>query len=576
MIDRRQRLSLGQQGVNDASAGRPQNPAANPALYQAQPATYNPAASDLPATPAKPGEGDAQSVSTHADAPQVVFDLPALLAYSIENAPEYRSEKEALFLETLSLIIERHEWGPRFFSTLSTGVSGTPEAGDFDTALDIVNDFTITQRLPYGGTASVNALVNYTNLLQQASTSTSAVQTQNTRVGAAINLPLLRGSGQVARESLIQAERNLVYAAREFERFRREFFVDISNTYFRLLRQQSRIENQLRQIEGLERLAQEQRRFYEAGRVPEFEATDAEAQVLFGQSDLASAQDDYASALDSLKLRIGMPVRTPLKITPAQIDVPTPAIDSAGSIVMGQSARLDLQTTADQVVDAKRAVRIARDQLRGDLDLDASIDLNSDTSTAVDGVDFELSDSDYALGLTYSLPLDRKIELARYRSSLVDYERSQRDFRVQKDRVALDIRDASREIARATLTLRLQGRNVELAERRLENVKIRRLRGQVPPRRLIEAEQDLLDARNSRDQARADLQTSVLNYLLQTGQMRVGTNGQWLAPGALKPVESPKPEIEPADAQAADAPDAPGEPDESDKPDEPEKPAPAE
>ncbi|MGB0768785.1 MAG: hypothetical protein ACPGYV_13875, partial [Phycisphaeraceae bacterium] len=48
-----------------------------------------------------------------------------------------------------------------------------------------------------------------------------------------------------------------------------------------------------------------------------------------------------------------------------------------------------------------------------------------------------------------------------------------------------------------------------------------------------EAEEDLLDARNSRDQALADLQTSVLNYLLQTGQMRVDGQGRWLAPGRL-------------------------------------------
>jgi len=536
MIAERQRLSLGEQGISDASVAPPGSPNA-PGLYDEQPATNNPPADQLPAQPANDVGIDTVLKQRAVTADRIELDLPALLAYSIEHAPEYRSEKEQLFLTTLSLIIERHLWGPRFFNTLAADVTGTPESGDYDTALSVVNDFTVTQRLPYGGTASVSALVNYTNLLQRASTTTAEDELQSSSVNAAINLPLLRGAGMVAREDLIQAERDLIYAVRDFERFRREFFVDISNTYFGLLRQQSRIENQQLQIEGLERLAEEQARLLEGGRIPGFEAADAEAQVLFGQSNLASARDDYSASLDSLKLRIGMPVAQTLEILPAELEVPRPALDPAKSIKIGQSVRLDLQTTADQVDDARRFVKVARNQLKGDLDLNAGVALNSDTDRDIDGLDLELSDSDYNVGLAYSAPLDRKIEFAQYRSALVDFERAQRDYRVTRDRVALDIRDASREIERATLTLKLQGRNVILAERRVENVKILRRRGEVPPRRLIEAEQDLLDARNRRDQALADLQTSVLNYLLQTGQMRVDAKGRWLAPGGLRQVE---------------------------------------
>lgn len=533
MIARRQQLALGQEGISDASVNAP-GPIRSADIYDQQPATNNPAAAQLPAK-SRSDQASTPGLDDPVLSPDVIeLDLPSLLAYSIGHAPEYRQEKEQLFLETLSLIIERHLWGPRFFNTLSADLNGTPESGDHDTALNLVNDFSVTQRLPYGGTASVSALVNYTNLLQRSSTNTAPSELQSSAINASINLPLLRGAGQVAREDLIQAERDLIYAVRDFERFRREFFVDISNTYFGLLQQQRGIQNQRQQIEGLERLAEEQAKLLEAGRIPGFEAADAEAQVLFGRSNLASVLDAYASALDALKLRIGMPVTQRVEITPAIIEVPRPALESAASIKIGQSARLDLQTTADQVDDARRAVKIARNELRGDLDFNAGLSLNSDTDRDVDGFDIELRDSDYNVGLDYSVPLDRKIEFAQYRSALVNLERSERDYRVERDSVALDIRAASREIERATLTLELQGRNVVLAEQRLENVKILRRRGEVPPRRLIEAEEDLLDARNERDEALADLQTSVLNYLLETGQMRVDAQGRWLAPGGLR------------------------------------------
>jgi len=550
MIAERQRMSLGEQGVSDASVPRPAYPDRT-GLYDEKPATYNPPATDLPASPAEPYDPEKpRTYEVDPNAQLTRMDLPALLGYAIEHAPEYRTEKERLFLTTLSLIIERHEWGPRFFNTISSELSGTPESGDYDTAASLINDFTVTQRLPYGGTASISALVNYTNLIQQSSSSTADREQQDAAISASINLPLLRGAGQAAREDLIQAERNLVYAARDFERFRREFFVDISSTYFSLLQQQRRIENQQQQIDGLERLAREQRELAKAGRLPGFEADDAEAQVLFGRSNLASVRDNYSAALDSFKLRIGMPVEEPLAVDRAEIDVPRPALESAKSIQIGQAARLDLQNTRDQVDDARRGVRVARNQLRGDLGLNAAVDLNTDSSKSKAGVDFEPGDSDYNVGLEYSLPLDRKNELARYRSALVDLERAERDYRTQRDRVALDIRDASRQIERATFTLDLQSRNVTLAERRLENINILRRRGEVPARRLIEAEQDLLNARNSRDQARADLETSVLNYFLQTGQMRVDGAGKWLAPGNLMPAEpETKAPAEPAPAE---------------------------
>jgi len=552
MIAERQRMSMGAQGVTAPTVGMPRAEASTTDPYAEHPDTFNPAASELPAeqadAPAASEYNPKQPVTDEA----IELDLQALLAYAIEHAPEYRSEKERLFLATLSLIIERHAWGPRFFNTLSADVAGTPESGDYDTALDLLNDFTVTQRLPYGGDVSVSALVNYTNLIQRASTTTTAEEVQDAAINASIDLPLLRGAGQVAREDLIQAERDLVYAARDFERFRREFFVDISNTYFNLLRQQQRINNQELQLAGLERLAEEQRRRNEAGDVPGFEVRDTEAQVLFGKSDLADVVDSYASSLDSLKLRIGMPVEQQLVIVPVEIRVPRPALDTVESIRIGQAARLDLQTREDQVADAIRGVRVAENRMRGDFN--ASANLRTDGDRDIGGADFDAGDSDYRVGLSYSPPLDRKIELAQYRSSLIDLERAERDFRVLRDRVALDIRDAIRTIKRSTLTLQLQEENVELAEKRLTNIDILKRRGTVENRRIIEAEEDRLNARNRRDQALADLQSSVLNYLLQTGQMRVDPQGRWLSPGTLTPDEpAPTPDETalPADDDAA-------------------------
>lgn len=554
MIRERQRLTLGPDSVNDPGV-QPDLDAQEMAGPRNQhlPGTLNPPADRLPATSAQPADAaDAATAGVPLEVPggedAIALDLEHLLGYAIANAPEYRGEKESLFLSALSLIIERHLWGPRFFNTVSAAVEGTPEGGDHDQVASILNDFSVTRRLPYGGSVSVSALVDYVDFLRRASTTTTDDETQSATLQLGIDLPLLRGAGIAAREDLIQAERNLVYAVRDFERFRRAFLVDLSRTYFDLLRQQGRIVNLERQLEGLERLAERFNELAEKGFEPAFEAERAQQQVLFGRSNLLNARESYVSSLDALKLRIGLPVERPLVIESARLAVPEPVLDPRQAVLAALDLRLDLQTSADRVDDARRSVRVARNDTLPDLDLDASVSLNTDRSARRGGADFQLEDSSYDAGLRFDVPLDRRIEKTRVRVALINLERDARDFRVFQDRVALQVRRSIRAIEQARFNLALQQRNVQIAERRLIGVQLRERT--LGPRDTIEAQEDLAQARNQRDTALAEVQTSILNFLLDTGQMRVAADGQWLAPARLVPPEKPMEEFDPPAADS--------------------------
>jgi len=59
---------------------------------------------------------------------------------------------------------------------------------------------------------------------------------------------------------------------------------------------------------------------------------------------------------------------------------------------------------------------------------------------------------------------------------------------------------------------------------------------------VIEAQEDLADAQDARDSAARDLRLSVLNFLLNTGQMRVTANGQWLPPARLTALPDDEPD----------------------------------
>jgi len=563
VIARRQGMALGQDATNDPYLNPPTtvDPEAGRQIYDYRPGTRNPGSRDLPATvaPRRQGELEAPEMLDPTDN-AVEMNLQEILGYAIANSREYRNRKEELFLAALDLLAERHLWGPRFFHNLTANFSGTAEGGDHDHVSDLVNEFRVTQRLPYGGEVSVAALVNLVNVLQNESGLTPE-QSQDAELVVGATLPLLRGAGMVAREDIIQTERNLVYATRSFERFRREFFVDIAVDYFRLMAQAERIVNLKMQFEGLDQLARRFEALAAAGREPYFRAEDAQANAQFALNDVTNAQEGYAASLDSFKIRLGMPVTQALAIQPMEIEVPEPVLDTVRSVQVAREYRLDLQTSADLIDDARRQVKIAKNALLPDLELFADVRVPTDPDLDEGGLQFSFEDSRYDAGVRFGSPLDRRIEWIGYRRSLIGLERTHRSYTLAADQVAQDVRSAIRQIRQARFTLELQERNVVLAERRKKGVELRE--GELLPRDVIEAEEDLLEARNRRDDAQRDLRISVLNYLLQSGQMRVGPDGRWNPPARLVPLAAPEQdgagENGAADAEKAIAPPAVGE-----------------
>lgn len=497
-----------------------------------QPATRSPAAADLPARRVAAGSGDlAPDLLPSLPDDAASMDLEGLLAYAIENSREYRNQKESLFIAAINLLSERHLWGPRFFNTTSASFSGTPEAGDHDQALALINTFRATHRLPSGGEVAATALVSFVNLLHDAGGS----EGQDATISLSARFPLLRGAGEVAREDLIQAERELIYAARTFERFRRQFLLDVATRYYDLIQQIAAMNNRRRQLRSFVWLAERIEALATAGREPLFEVQRAQQQVLFARNNLINSEEQYVGSLDAFKIFIGMPTTESLGIKPVEVTVSEPLLDEAQSINTALEFRLDLQTSADQVDDAHRRVGVAKNNLLPDLDVTAQVNFGTDSSRKYGGLDFDLDDSSYLLELRYDAPLDRRIEQLRYRRSLIDLERSHRSYTLRRDTVVQDVRRSIRQIQQARFTLALQDQNIEIARKRLRGV-VLRLRS-LGPRDFIEAEADLLEAENRRDGALRDLRVSILRYLLDTGQLRVDQDGSWQPPGEMVEIE---------------------------------------
>jgi outer membrane protein TolC len=296
--------------------------------------------------------------TTHLADEVQVFTLADCLAYAQRNARELQTAKEDLYLSALALSLERHLWTPRLSGDLSFEFADYGQVRDFDRAMTAVATLAVEQQLPYGGTVTARIIDTW---MRDLKVHTTSGETGNMILEA--DIPLLRGAGRVAYESRYQAERDLIYAVRSYERFRRRFLVDIASDYFDLLALRAQIESAEAQVEGLADVRDETQEKAKREWILKIEADRARVEYLSAQNRVVSARESYDSALDRFKIRLGMSTEVPLEPAGEGIDLYEPEVREGEAIATALRYRLDLLNTLDAVDDARRGVEVARNNL---------------------------------------------------------------------------------------------------------------------------------------------------------------------------------------------------------------------
>jgi len=495
-------------------------------LTNSNPTTLNPSAEELGFTPATPLDEDEISKSLDRAAEDLaaaseVISLEDSLVWADTNAREMQFAQYDYLSSTLGLLKELHVWGPRFFNTISSNITATSTNGLYDTSLAVVNDFSITQKLENGGSLSAGALTNIARDIHSITVDNSS----SSSVHLLLDIPLLRGSGAVARESLIQAKRDLVYAARSYERFRRTFYRSIVGDYLSLVVQKQSLQNAQRGVDALRQLAERQAALYESGRTRLYDSADAENQALAAVARLSQSWERYRLALDRFKIRIGWPVNSVIQVQPTALGVVPPEVVVSEVVQGALVLRLDLQNEKDRVVDTRRSVENSFNALLPELRVTARATTDSEENSLAK---FNGEDVDYLAGLSLSLPLDRESERISVRQEQIALERARRTYRESRDSVAVSVRSALRNIEVYQFTFELQERNVKIAQLGLDSIN-------ADPDRVSVLDQtraisDLQSAQDARDSAKRDLELSILDYLLQAGRLRINSDGNLLLP----------------------------------------------
>lgn len=533
------------------SVASPPSTAATPGSAAA-PASMPAVEGELPATqPFGNGpEGMAASQPASSRPARPIMTLADALRYAFQHSRRFQDAKEELYLAALDLTLERHLWTPRLFGELGADYINKGQYFEWDDALEAVAQAGIRQKLLYGGEVTARIVGN---IVRDLTNHVSTGETGSMILEA--DIPLLRGAGRSAYESRYQAERNLIYAVRTFEEFRRRLSVTIAAEYFNLQGVRQQIINAHETVASLTSDQQRAEALWRTGRTDQLDVLRAEQDRIQAINGEVDAIADYETALDRFKILIGMPtgmeidVEYPAEVTdesvqpngamePASLEdaLQMPDVSEEEAIRVALKYRLDLLNDTDRVDDARRGVAIAENNLLPDLRAFGTVQM--DTQPEVDSVlGYNTERTSYRTGMRLELPLDRVAERNALRRSQINLQQAQRALDEAKDVIALEVRESIREVQQQMDSLRIQKLNRDTALLRRRSARLWFELGKKDNRDVVEAQKNLLDAQNRLAEAQSRLRRAILTFRLNTGTLRVDDSGQWYSP-VVKAAES--------------------------------------
>jgi outer membrane protein TolC len=395
------------------------------------------------------------------------LSLVACLDVAAENSREFQRQKETLYLTALSLTRARYDFSWQFGAGATAEVEGV---GDDTAQASLAEDLRASWNTP-SGPRIVASFVN--NLLR------SLVGGGGWDTGSLLNLsftqPLLRASNPaIVREPLTQAERDVIYQVRDYERFRTTFAVRVVSEYYRVLEQVENLKTEEANYASLKRSRQRIEAMAEAGRQTSIDVDRARQNEFAAENRNVDARTRLGTSLDRFLITLGLPTDAAVTLEQAdltrlrQAGVELVDLEEERAIAIAMDRRLDYRNVRDEVEDAVRRARVTEDALRSTLDFGGAITVPTEPDKALV---FDWSQVRWSAGFDLELAVSKLPERNAFRTALINLDFAIRAREQIEDEIKRDVREALRAMQRAYQTHVIQARAVELAVRRVESTR---------------------------------------------------------------------------------------------------------
>jgi outer membrane protein TolC len=452
--------------------------------------------------------------------------LSDTLAIAMANSRAYQTRKENLFIQALGLteIQKEFNWDTSASSITASSTfsdDGTTAETFGDNGVDGAATLAVSRTLISGARVSLGFTREIVEYFTDPDTSSDS-----STVSFNVVQPLLNGFGPlVSKEPLRQAERDMIYAVRDFRRYQQTFVIDITSQFYSTLRSRDQLLNARQNYESTVASREQTESYAKAGRIADFEAAQARQSELDAADRWAIARASYQRALDDFRYTLGLPIELNIEPDPNELTLLTErglvgldiTLDEAVDLAI--SNRLDLITRRQQVEDEVRNVEIVRRNFLPNLDVSygATYDLEESSSAGLS--------QDATVSL--NIPFDWTEKRNAYRIAQINLDRERRDLELDEWDVTRDVRDLWRNLERNRSVYKNRMLSVELAERRVESSSLKLKYGDALTRDVLDAQDDLLNARNAVTLALVDYTINRLSFWNAIERFEIDPKGMW-------------------------------------------------
>lgn len=512
-----------------------------------------------------------------------VVSLEKALELAVQHNRSYQAQKESVYLNALGLTLDRHRYTPIFSasgggeyshtgrdvaksadSTLKQAFSQAPDmmerigqmtgtpahllksyaalvaqtpdvAGLKAGSATVAGEDSVSARgqagvdllLKGGGRIALDITTNFLRFL----TGDSRLSATSALAGS-ITQPLLRGAGRkIAAETLTQAERDLLYALRDFTRYRQQFSVEICSDYYGVLQDRDTARNNWQSYQSFKKNAEREHALEAEGKRKQSDVRRLDQAQLSNENSWVSSIRRYRQHLDSFKIKLGLSADAPIILDDHELDILResgiihPNIMPEDAAKVAAASRLDLYTQRDRFEDAGRKVKIAKNAFLPKLD--ARFDITVPGQPGAHPQHFDPERTRWNAGLDTDLLLDRKPQRNEYRAALIAYERARRNLELAEDTVTLEVRDSWRNLDQAKRAYEIACQSVELNKKRVEEQELLSELGRATAQNRVDAQNDLTSAENNRTAALVAHTVARLQFWRDMGILFIKENGQW-------------------------------------------------
>ncbi len=228
---------------------------------------------------------------------------PLAMDLGLLHSREYQTQFENVYLSALNLSGDRFEFDTQWFGSFATDYDAKGSDLGGSRILELSDRFGFSRSLAGGGQFATEVL----NGLSW-DFGNGGIQSGSASIISTLTQPLLRGAFRHVRlESLTQAERDLLYQVRDFARFRRGFYVDVTERYLGLLTQLQAIRNTETNVENLKQNLIEHEFYSDLKIVSQVQVDQVFQQYQNGRRTLLSSQQFLITLEDQYKFLLGLP-----------------------------------------------------------------------------------------------------------------------------------------------------------------------------------------------------------------------------------------------------------------------------